>query len=242
MSPAIALLAVLLASAPDPDVVAGEAAYVAERWDEASLAFARAYVSTGDPTYLYTRAQAERRAGRCEAAIELYEEFLGTDPIDSARVAAEENIAACREQLPAIAPSLPSEDPTAASPDEATPTVSPVVEAEARRAAPRRFYRDAAGDILVGLGLAASATGAALVAVGYRTANRADEAADDRAFGLDLDRAQTLERAGAVTLGLGGALLVAGIVRWILVERRFARATQAARWTPTPGGVLVRLP
>ena len=73
-----------LASAParDPQAKAGEAAFAEQRWDEASAAFDAAYRNTGDAAFLYARAQAERRAGRCKLAIVLYEQFVAENPSD----------------------------------------------------------------------------------------------------------------------------------------------------------------
>ena len=236
--------AAVVAVAPaEDDIAAGERAWKEERWDDAAEAFARAYAQTGDPTFLYTRAQAERRAGRCEEAIAHYEEFLETDPADKAKELAHKYIDECRASLPEPEPDPPEPepdppgDPTAEDPATEEPD-PPVIDDPPML---RPWYRDPWGDALVGVGVVAAAAGGAMVGVAYRRANAADDAPDDRAFGQELDGAQTLERAGAITLGAGAALLVAGVVRWAVVG---AKNKRQARVLPYPGGaaIVVRLP
>jgi tetratricopeptide (TPR) repeat protein len=226
----LALLLCLAGPAAPSDVAAGEKAWSEGRWDDASEAFARAYERTKDPTYLYARAQAEREAGRCERAIELYEEFLAHSESAEAKAAASEYIEACRAELAEAAPVEPP-PPVAPPPPtvEPPPAVEPSPETDPE--APRRWYRDPWGGALVGVGLAASITGAALVGVAYRDASAAADAGDDRAFGEALDRAQRLERGGAIALSIGGALIVAGVVRWAIVGSAARRGRVAARGT-----------
>ncbi|MEM6996487.1 MAG: hypothetical protein AAF721_38640, partial [Myxococcota bacterium] len=201
-----------------------------------SAAFARAYAATGDPTYLYTRAQAERSAGHCDVAIELYEEFIATGPSPQAELAARRYMEDCRAKLPSPQPApVPEDDPVAPEP-LASSEPSSLDERADEPPAPRPWFRDPLGDVLVGVGVAAAVTGGALVGVAYRDAGGAESAGDDRAFGQALDRAQTLERAGAVTLGIGGALIIGGVVRWALVARA-AKRTQVGLG---PQGLVVR--
>lgn len=227
----------------DDDIAAGEKAWKEERWDDASQAFARAYEQTGEPKFLYTRAQAERRAGRCEDAIALYEEFLETKPAEKAQELARKYIEECRALLPPEPEPEPVPEPEPDPVDDPTTDdrVGPEPPIVDDPPPPKPWYRDPWGDALVGIGVVAATAGGAMVGVAYRDANAADDASDDRAFGQELDRAQTLERAGAITLGVGAALLVGGVVRWAVVG---AKSKRQARLVPYPGGaaIVVRLP
>jgi tetratricopeptide (TPR) repeat protein len=220
----LALVLCLAGPAAPQDVAAGEEAWSEGRWDDASEAFARAYERSNDPTYLYARAQAERRAGRCEPAIELYEEFLVRSDSAKAKTAANDYIEECRAELASDAPADPP--PPVVEPP---PVVAPPPQRDAKPPPP--WYRDPWGGALVGVGLAASITGGALVGVAYRKAAAADDAGDDRAFGEALDRAQRLERGGAIALSIGGALIIAGVVRWAIVGSARRRGRIALRGT-----------
>ena len=216
----------LCLAGPPGDVAAGEKAWSEGRWDDASEAFAAAYERTNDPTYLYARAQAERKAGRCDTAVELYEAFVEQSPSAEAKTAAQGYIEECAET------EEEPEPPEPVPPPEAAPRPDPEPPPPDRGDAPRRWYRDPWGGALVGVGLAASVTGAVLVGVAYREAGAADGAGDDRAFGEALDRAQRLERGGAIALSIGGALIIAGVVRWALVgaASRRSQARLNLRW------------
>jgi len=243
VSPVVAVAAMVVAPVDD-DIAAGEKAWKEERWDDASQAFARAYEQTGEPKFLYTRAQAERRAGRCQEAIDLYEEFLATEPAEKARDLARKYIEECRALLPEPDPE-PEPEPEPQPELQPDPVEDPTTESDPPVVddppAVRAWYRDPLGDALVGVGVVAAAAGGAMIGVAYRDANAADGASDDRAFGQQLDRAQTLERAGAITIGVGAAVLVAGVVRWAVIG---AKSKRQARVLPYPGGgaIVVRLP
>lgn len=246
MPPAASLVLALLA-APEPPaaeevtpqkiVAEAEAAWLDERWDDASVAFERAYEATGDATFLYTRAQAEKRAGRCETAIELYEAFIESAPPAKAETSARELIEECKAELPEPPPAevSPVPDPTAGDPtladSPASPTPTPATTTD-EPTPTRPWYRDPWGGVLVGAGVAVAATGGVLVGVAHARADDAGDAPDDRAFGDELQGARRLETGGAIALGVGGALLVAGIVRWAVLGTR-GRDRSALRITGT---------
>jgi len=212
-----------LASAParDPQAKAGEAAFAEQRWDEASAAFDAAYRNTGDAAFLYARAQAERRAGRCKLAIVLYEQFVATAPGPEGRSAAEQYIAECRALLPAE-PTEP--DPIAAPEpiDDAPPMTTPAPRV-------RPWQRDPLAATLVALGGGALVAGAVLVPLAYRTARTADDARDDRAYAERFDQARAREIGGAIALSIGVALVIGGVTRWVVQARRAERPPPLTR-------------
>jgi hypothetical protein len=212
------------AAARDPDVVAGEAAYREGRWDDASVAFDAAWRRSGDPTFLYTRAQVERRAGRCDKAIELFEQFLGTSPAAEAEAAARRYLEECRA-------SLPPPDPVAADPvpapvppvgDEPPPPVAP-----ARPT--RRWSRDPLAPVLVSIGGAAMVGGAALLGIAATRFSGARDEPDDRRYADRVAGARRLEIAGATILPIGTALVIGGIVRWALLARGARQSCRVSR-------------
>lgn len=199
-----------MAPARDPQAVAGEAAFAEARWDDASAAFDAAYRNTGDPAFLYARAQAERRAGRCKLAIVLYEQFVASGVGSEGKAAAEQYIQECRALLPAEPPP-PVVDP---DPDAAEPVTPPPLPP------PRPWHRDPLAGVLVGVGGVALVAGAVLIPLGYRRADDADDAPDDRDYAKDFESASRLELGGALALSVGSALVVGGIVRWAILRRR----------------------
>jgi hypothetical protein len=213
----IAALALAWALAPaparDPDVVAGEAAYREERWDDASVAFDAAWRRTGDPIFLYTRAQVERRAGRCEVAIELYEQFLATKPPAEAGAAAQGYLDGCRASQPA-----PTPDPT--EPPASEPTTSTIDTLPPPSATQRPWSRDPTAAVLIAAGGAAMIAGAALIGVAHRDVDHAGEAPDDRSYGDRITRARRFEIAGATVLPIGALLVAGAAIRWALLARR----------------------
>ena len=173
-----------------------------------------------------------------------YEEFLETKPAEEAQELARKYIEECRALLPPEPEPAPEPEPEpdpVGDPTTDDPSAGPEPPIIDEPPAAKPWYRDPWGDALVGIGVAAAAAGGAMVGVAYRDANAADGAPDDRAFGQELDRAQTLERAGAITLGVGAALLVGGVVRWAVVG---AKSNRRARLVPQAGGagIVVRLP
>ncbi len=213
------VLALALAPAKNPNVVAGEAAYKDGRWDDASVAFAAAFDDTGEPIYLYTRAQAERRAGRCAVAIELYTQFLATNPPEKSAQVATRYRDECRALLP------PEPAPTPA------PAPAPVVDtpSDDPPAPPSKHWsRDPAGAVLVATGAAGIVTGSVLLGLAYRDVGDASTASDDLGYSDRVERAHRFEIAGGTVLAVGSALLVGGVARWLVVRSRSAGSKRRA--------------
>ncbi len=204
----------------DAEVRAAELANEEGRHADASAGFARVYAETGDTRYLYAQATVEREGGRCGLALPLYEEFIAKEPHEDTvgAVLALGFVQRCRDELGLDEPRPSPPLPALGELNEPSPSFPPP-------APPRPWYRDPWGGALVGLGLAGAAAGGVLVGVGFRRADAASNASDDRAFGDEIDDAQTLSTAGGAVLGVGGALLIGGVVRWIVVARSTERVT-----------------
>jgi hypothetical protein len=238
---ALALAGVLASSAPEPTPppasapphpeavqeaaqadAEGRRHFEAGNFAEAAALYARAHGKDPRPTYLYHWAQAERRAGNCPVAAQLYRRYLEHDVGPENDAAARKNLARCGyadEPVDAPEPAVLEVDATTG----ATP-----------RGGARRdttWLRDPWGITLVGLGggglLAAAILGGGSAAE-IRRANRATIEDD---YARHADRAGTLRVAAIATGAIGAALLVGGITRWLLVRRRDRRAaTRGTAW------------
>jgi hypothetical protein len=204
------VLAIALGPAKNPNVDAGEAAYKDGRWDDASVAFAAAFDDTGEPIYLYTRAQAERRAGRCKLAIDLYTRFLATSPPEKSAQAATRYRDECRALLPPEPAPAPAPAPVVDTTTDDPPVPPPA----------KHWARDPAGAMLVATGAAGIVTGSVLLGLAYRDLDDASTAPDDLGYSDRVERAHRFEIAGGTVLAVGSALLIGGVARWLVVRSR----------------------
>ncbi|MEM9462063.1 MAG: hypothetical protein AAGF11_48345 [Myxococcota bacterium] len=217
------------ASAPQHDPAARAGALFRDgRFAEAAAAFQDAYQSTGDPAFLFGRAQALRRAGNCGAAIEVFEAFIAASPPAPDVEAAQEVIEACRSILGESA-----SEPSPTSPPETTPA-DPAVAPERPR-----WPRDVIGGVLLGTGAAVTIVGAALY--GTAAARRSDRPETEQGYEDRQRQVLTLGSIGIGAMITGGALLVGSVVRYVLVARSEGalRGPQARRSTPRGGRLRV---
>lgn len=189
-------------------VTRAEAAYRAKEWDTASRGFADAYAIDPKPDYLFARAQAERFAGRCNVAIVLWDKYLAvqTSP-DAIREA---------KTMRSYCETAPATTHTPTTPRSTTPDTD-------RAPAPKPtapWYRDPAGGVLVAIGGVSTVIGASLLGLALSRDRKASSADTEGGYVGEKDSARTPHRAGIVVLSVGGALLVAGVVRWAIVASR----------------------
>src|SRR5262249_43069716 len=87
----VALLAGVAAAEPEAERLykEGQAAYDAERYDEALAAWERSYELSHLPGLVFNIAQAHRFRGDCGKAVEAYKKFVALDPKSSERPTAE---------------------------------------------------------------------------------------------------------------------------------------------------------
>lgn len=201
-----------------------EAAYGQGQWDAASRGFADAFAVDPDPKYLFARAQAERFAGRCNVAIKLWDQYLGLESAPQAVAEARHNRAYCEP---------------ASTPNGETPTTSdtgprPTDDGARRPARPTRaWYRDPAGGVLVATGGVSTVIGASVLGLALSRDRKAAGSDTEGSYVAEKDAVRAPHRAGIAVLSVGGALLVAGVVRWAVVasrSRRGARAQAQPTW------------
>lgn len=243
----VALLGLVAPQKEEPKGAAArqaEAAFEAGDYETAISAARQAYIDEGDPVYLYVQAQAERFGGRCEEAIAHYREFVQAVPQGPAADAARDNIAECEQALGQAETTSSSEPDLVAplgplepdAPDSEEPPIdTPPTTGPSDR--DRSWIRDPWGGALVGVGVVALAVGGGLYGQARRDAREARAADNVVTYGEQIDRAIALSRAGIPLMATGGALMVAGVVRWIVVARR---GTTAERLTLKPGGLGLR--
>jgi tetratricopeptide (TPR) repeat protein len=204
-----------------------EAAFEAKHYDEAAAAFADAFARQPHPGYLYARAQAERFGGHCREAIDHYREFIALAPGEGPVRDAQRNIDRCEEKLALEQPAPEPEPPPASPPPpaaETTPARDPV-DAAPR---PRPWYRDPWGGVLTATGVAALAIGGGLYGRAVNDEKAARTADDVIVYADKIERASTLSRAGIAMFAVGGALTLAGIIRWAVVGARNRRSSRTA--------------
>jgi hypothetical protein len=221
-------LLVLLALAPSrveirEMVERAEAAYGQGQWDAASRGFADAFAVDPDPDDLFARAQAERFAGRCNVAIKLWDQYLGLESSPQAVAEARHNRAYCE---PATTTGVETPADTGAQPSSS----------ERRGVRPSRpmraWYRDPAGGVLVATGGVSMVIGASVLGLALSRDRKASGADTEGSYVAEKDAVRAPHRAGIAVLSVGGALLVAGVVRWAVIASR-SRQTARASVQPT---------
>ena len=245
------VLSALSALAPadelDPEAKAhfdsGLASYNAKEYAEAIVDLRTAYALDPDPVILFAWAQAERLDGRCSRATKLYKRFLKTRPSAQQTEAARTGVERCKGQS----------DTATAEPEEDTrdePAAAPVVETVEEGPAPqlspepepkKKRRVDGAGIGMLAGGVVLGAFGGGLLGTGQSKAKAAtDGAASYEDFAADANQVRKLRISGGVLAGVGGALILAGIVK-LVVHARQPR-NEVSFWTaPTGAGVIVRL-
>ena len=216
-----------------------QAAFKAEDFDAAAAAVEAAYIIEPNPMLLYPWAQAERSRGNCAAAVELYQRFLDSNPPEAAAAPARENMQRCQEQLaaepepepePDVVEEVLEEEPE----PEPEPEPAPVKKDDEPKA--KAWYKDPVGGVLVGVGVVGVGVGAGLLGA---ASSRAKKAADEEMHSDYLaarDKATGLRNGGAVALSIGGALLLGGVVRYVLVAKKGKQEKATAwQWSPELG-------
>ncbi|MEM6291522.1 MAG: hypothetical protein AAGA54_09665 [Myxococcota bacterium] len=240
----------------DPDAqayVADAQIYFAEGdFAQAAVLIEKAYLIEPVPELLFPWAQAEREQGNCEAAVDLYSRFLEERSEGAMADAARTNLERCEEEIGAAVVELEDEDEEPLDEDdldelteddpepepEPEPNPEPTKDDEPKA---KKWYKDPAGGVLTGLGVVGVGVGAALLGVAGSTANGAPDAASLADYNTQSDQAVTQRNAGAGVLSVGGALLVAGVIRYAVVAKKnkSSKKASAALWgAPGTAGVV----
>lgn len=215
----------------------GLADYTAKEYASAIKDFRLAYALDPRPDILFAWAQAERMYGRCSQATKLYARFLKSKPSEQQAEAARTGIGRCEGQ-----PDTAPVDPEDLEPEEKSVAEEKPPEPEPEPPPPPPPPRiDAVGIGLMSVGAALGVTGGVLVGVGEHKARQLGDAPTYDAYADGVGPVRSLRLAGGVLAGVGGALLIAGVVRLIVHKKRQSRR-DVAFWTdPRGAGMLVRM-
>jgi tetratricopeptide (TPR) repeat protein len=189
----------------------GMRAFQQERFAEARRELQESYAEDPRPELLYAIAQTYRHEGQCREAIQYYARFLGTHPPAADADASRTNQERCRKRLEAVA-SVRKPEPEAARGEDKE---SPMPEG-----ARTEWWTDWFGHALVGAGLVGVGTGSVVLATARKDTDHYNDAGNlDRfiAERADAEAAARRQRIGAATLGVGGALVVGAVVRYVYV-------------------------
>jgi tetratricopeptide (TPR) repeat protein len=180
---------------------AGEKLYLLGRYEDALREFQDGYAIAPKPEFLLNLGQVHRKLGNREQAVEMFEKFLlSTTPDDPRRAAVEDVLAELRTEMSTAA----------------APTVTAITTTRTVTVAPaRHWYQDWIGDTLTGAGVVGVGVGAAL----FLSANSTiGDAPMDLQHYVDARDAHTTRTVGASLLAAGGALVIAGIIRYVTYE------------------------
>jgi len=200
----------------------GQAAFAEGEYDKAITELKAAYAIEEAPILLYAWAQAERLAGDCERAIELYARFLSTAPPEAQEEKARSNIEVCGGDPDEAYVPPPPDDPVDEPQDDPVEPEGPE-EDDIEPAGPEIL-----GPALLGGGGAVAVTGGILLGVGLSQGNRAVDADTQDDFVDQTDGARGLYAAGLVLIGVGAAVMVGGAVRMGLVGAKKKQAQDVA--------------
>jgi tetratricopeptide (TPR) repeat protein len=216
------------ASEADTHLERGKHLYEAQDYDGAIAEYQAGYVISPRAEFLYGIGQAYRMKGDCERAARAYNEVVRAPDGAKLADAARRNIERChpgepQQQTPP--PNPPPQTPPKPIPPPPKPRPAPAVSVET---AP--WYRDALGDALVLGGAALVAGGTISWKVGRNEAENTYGKTTYQAWATSSQQAShadTLQRVGIAAATVGGAAVIAGVIRYVWPSQRAVDATPA---------------
>ncbi len=174
---------------------------------------------------LYAKAQSLNKLGRCRQAVPIYNAVLSALPDKSAaRPAVKDALVACAEKMaqeeeivvppPVIVENDPDDEPEpgdASEPVDESPTTTQG----------KRWYVDPYAPVLIGVGAVGVGVGAYYLGQASEENSKQPEQYDE--FAAKGDRVKKLQVQGGVILGVGGALVLAGAIRYTILGVRGRR-------------------
>ncbi len=207
----------------DAHRAAGVAHYEANNLAAAMAEYKKAYELVPAGEFLWAMAQIESARGDCAAANVLYRRYLATGLKPSAVKQVTGIIQECERTLAASGarpvPDQPSEPPR--EPERLEP--QPLPAEPERRTVIRPWYTDTLGDALVGVGAVGLITGGTFLLLARADIARANSGglggvSQDEYDLLEI-RAERRQLYGAIAGGVGAALVVGGVVRFMTGDR-----------------------
>jgi len=221
--------------------------YVEGRYGLAAQELGFAYAVERLPELLVQRALMLDAAGRCAEGIPLLEDFLATAPSRRRAARAQLMIDDCRKRsgldgvTPAAAPagSASTGIASTASQREHPPASAESGDAAESAAVGDPWYRDVAGGVLLGSGLAALAAGTGLLIASGPPRRRAATSLLHSDYADDARQATLLQSFGSGALVAGAALTIGAIIRYRGRRAGVEGRPQAGAWLDRRGAGLV---
>jgi len=192
------------AETADELVKKAKAHFDVQEYTAAEAELKEAYKLDPKPQILYALAQAQRMANECDRAIVSYQNFLRTNPPDDQAKLAQDNIDRCKAE--------PKPTPKPDEPRQPAPPPPPAVHGVT-------WSHNWAGHALVIGGALAAGAGTYFALQGQSKIDSINSAMfydEYLARSKDASSAKSERTLGLVTAGVGGALIVAGIVTYIV--------------------------
>lgn len=187
-------------------LLAGDTAFAASDYARASTEYAAGFAAEGWSGFLFAWAQSQRLRGDCPSALELYNRFLATSPPTKVEVMTRDAIAACGDTT------APTKVPTNAHPDDTS-----LEKIELRPPPPvEPPFQHKLAVVLVGSGLVASGVGLGYYVKARGSASDASRQAAHQEAIAHYERAKDRTLVARITGGVGAALVIAGVVRFVL--------------------------
>jgi len=231
-------------------IAAGTKLYNIQQYAQAAEEYQAAYLLDPKPDYLYAIAQAQRLGGDCDKAVKSYEAYIRAKPPAGQLEKAQKNIDRCHEDIQSRASmndlpppeEIPPLPPAPLEPVEEEPKPTVVVVAPPPPEPPGKSYL--IGHFLVGGGVVVGAASAFLFLHGKSAIEDINAAPTYDAFSMKksgFDQAKSQQTLGVVGMAAGGALVVGGLVYYVMHSQAPDEETPVVAPAPAPGGATVTL-
>lgn len=201
------------------------------RYDDARKELEIAYTLDPQPALLYAIGQVHVMQGQCPQAITFYERFIESKPSEAQAKKAQEAIDTCKK----LQAEKPADKPVVIEKPVEKPVIveKPVTVVTTTKP----WYTDVVGDVLVGVGLAVGVTGAIFYKGALSDRDAADRVMSYEEYDGLIDDSSSKQRLAIILGASGGALIVGGIISYIVRDRTVETRTVAV--TPTSQGGIV---
>jgi tetratricopeptide (TPR) repeat protein len=200
------------------------------RYDDARKELEIAYTLDPNPALLYAIGQVHVMQGQCPQAITFYERFIASKPSEAQVKKAQEAIETCKK----LQAEKPPDEPVVEKPVEKPIIVEKPVTVVTTT---KPWYTDVVGDVLVGLGIGVGVAGAIVYKGALSDRDAADRVMSYEEYDGLLDDSGKKQRLAIILGASGSALIIGGIISYIVRDRTVETRTVAV--TPTQQGGIV---
>ncbi len=214
--------------------------HAAGKFEDALGELTLAYSLDPQPNLLYAIGQVHVKLGHCAEAIDFYQRFLASKPPAGPAGEAQQAIETCQKH--ATLEPLVNEPKTPAKPVEPPPPPPPAPRSlppppPPPPPGPSPFYADLVGDALVGAGVIAGIVGIVEYTGARSDLDSADKQSTYDAHQKLVDDASSKRTLSVIFGAAGGALVVGGVVRYLVHDR--TEGSHGVAIVPTTRGGVV---